>query len=111
MLYDVKALLGVEAEDHDLDEKLNLILSMTTARLKLLLGGITPPESMNHIITEVAVIRFNRIGSEGMTSHTVEGESQQFSDDDFLTFIYKNFITKIKPPWCFHLGGFNIIIG
>ena len=29
------------------------------------------------------MIRFNRIGSEGFSSHSVEGESLSFSDDDF----------------------------
>ena len=42
-----------------------------------------PPDSLNYIIREVSIIRFNKIGSEGMKSHTVEGESQQFVDSDF----------------------------
>lgn len=35
---------------------------------------------------EVSVIRFNRIGSEGLSSHTVEGESMAFTEDDFSGF-------------------------
>lgn len=83
MLNDLKILLGIALEDTDLDNKLRLIISNTTARLKLLLGGIEPPEEMEHIIVEVSVIRFNRIGSEGLASHNVEGESLSFSDGDF----------------------------
>lgn len=83
MLEDLKTLLDIE--DSSLDAKLKLILANTTARLKLILG-IDPPEEMNHIILEVAVIRFNRIGSEGMSSHTVEGESTSYSDADFNAF-------------------------
>jgi hypothetical protein len=83
MLEDLKTLLDIE--DSNLDAKLKLILANTTARLKLILG-IDPPEEMNHIILEVAVIRFNRIGSEGMSSHTVEGESTSYSDSDFNAF-------------------------
>lgn len=83
MLQNLKLLLGLDGSDTSLDAKLSLLLTMTTARLKLLLGGIEPPESMEHIITEVAVIRFNRIGSEGVASHSVEGESLQFADGDF----------------------------
>ena len=41
------------------------------------------PEALAYIVVEVAVARFNRIGSEGMSSHSVEGESISFSDDDF----------------------------
>lgn len=83
MLNNLKTLLDIAESDTSLDTKLKLIVSNTTSRLKLLLGGLEPPEEMNHIILEVAVIRFNRIGSEGLSSHTVEGESQAFSGNDF----------------------------
>lgn len=86
MLDKLKLLLGIQAEDESLDEKLTLIISLVTSRLTLLLGGAEPPEEMDHIIIEVAAVRFNRIGSEGMTSHTVEGESLTFTDDDFSQF-------------------------
>lgn len=84
MLENLKLLLG--RTDNDKDALLELIISTAKARLKLLLGGIEPPESMNHIVLEVSTIRFNRIGSEGMASHTVEGESITFTDDDFAAF-------------------------
>lgn len=84
MLDDLKLLLGIEGTE--LDEKLSLILTTATARLKILLGGIDPPDSLSHIITETAVIRFNKIGSEGLSSHTVEGESLAFTEDDFSGF-------------------------
>lgn len=88
MLNDLKLMLGFESTDTSDDEKLKRIISITTARLKLLLGGIDPPESMEHIILEVSIIRFNKIGSEGMASHTVEGESISYaaSDSDFDAF-------------------------
>lgn len=83
MLDNLKMMLGIAADDIDLDPKLKLILSNTTARLKLLLGGIDPPEEMDHIVLDVAIMRFNRIGSEGLSSHSVEGESLSFSENDF----------------------------
>lgn len=75
MLDSLKALLGLSEEDISQDKKLQLILNAAKSRLKLLLGGIEPPEELNYIILDVAIIRFNRIGSEGLSSHTVEGES------------------------------------
>ena len=86
MLNELKLLLGIPLDDTSEDDKLKLLISTATARLKLLLGGIEPPDSMEHIIREVAIIRFNRIGSEGMASHTVEGESLSFADGDFAAF-------------------------
>ena len=62
MLEDLKILLGIQADDHDRDDLLNTILSGTRARLKSLLGGIESPAYMDYIVTEVSVIRFNRIG-------------------------------------------------
>ena len=84
MLDKLKLMLGLEDEINAvLDTKLTLILDSTKARLKMLLGGIEPPEDMNHIILEVSIKRFNRIGSEGLTGHTVEGESLTFVERDF----------------------------
>lgn len=86
LLEQLENLLGITESDPETDKKLMWILESSKARLKLLLGGIEPPEELNHIIIEVSVIRFNRIGSEGLTSHTVEGESQTWNDDDFSGF-------------------------
>lgn len=83
MLNNLKLLLGIDKNDTSRDDLLKLIIQNTTARLKILLGGIEPPEELNHIILDVAVIRYNRIGSEGLSGHTVEGESMNFADDDF----------------------------
>lgn len=84
MLDELKLLIGIEGTD--LDKKLNLLLTMARKRLKGLLGGIEPPEELEYIIIEVANIRFNRIGSEGLSSHSVEGESLTFTNDDFKEF-------------------------
>lgn len=84
MLSDLKLMLGIVTDDKD--EMLMLIISAATARLKVLLGGVEPPTSLAYIISEVSIRRYNRIGSEGMESHTVEGESISFSDNDFTGF-------------------------
>lgn len=82
MLETLKMLLGF-TDDESRDELLNKLIDLATARLKLLLGGIEPPEELEYIIIDVAAARFNRIGSEGLSSHSVEGESQTFTNDDF----------------------------
>lgn len=86
MLHDLKLMLGISAADTSQDGKLELIIATTSARLKILLGGVDPPESMSHIILEVSIMRFNRIGSEGLSGHSVEGESLQFAESDFVGF-------------------------
>lgn len=86
MLDIIKGLLGFAADDTENDANLNKLISFAVARLKLRLGGIEPPEEMDYIIVEVVIKRFNRIGSEGLSNHSVEGESLTFSDDDFKEF-------------------------
>ena len=76
---DVKALLGIEDEDN----KLNVIITLTENRLKALLGQKEVPSELEYIVTEVSIARFNRIGSEGLSGHTVEGEALTFKDNDF----------------------------
>lgn len=69
-------------------EQLAVIESMTRDRLTVLLGGLDIPEELEYIVTEVSVKRFNRIGSEGATSHNVEGESLNWGDvDDFADYM------------------------
>lgn len=86
MLNEIKRMLGFAADETGKDALLTSILNRTEQRLTVKLGGIVPPPELEYIILEVSIIRFNRIGSEGLDSHTVEGETQSFRDDDFEEF-------------------------
>ena len=48
MLEKLKTMLGFE--DSTQDKKLMLILDSVESRLRLLLGGMDPPDEMEHII-------------------------------------------------------------
>ena len=80
ILENVKELLG---NTKNIDDKLNVIIELTQKRLGNLLSVKEVPEELEYIVIEVSVIRFKRIGSEGVSSHSVEGESMSFNDDDF----------------------------
>lgn len=86
MLEYLRTMLGIEANDTDQNERLSYIITGTTERLKVLIGGIEPPTDLDYIIREVSIKRFNRIGSEGLTMHVVEGENLHFADNDFDEF-------------------------
>ena len=73
MLEDIKELLGISESDITMDTRLEIILNATKSRLKVLLGGIDVPDDLNYIVTDVSIMRFNRIGSEWLSSHSVEG--------------------------------------
>lgn len=70
-----------------IDERLKAITSLVEARLCHKLGGLEEvPEELGYIVDEVSIARFNRIGSEGLSSHSIEGESMSWSDDDFAPY-------------------------
>jgi hypothetical protein len=61
-------------------------VDVATSRLLVRIGAEAVPEQLGYIVREVAVRRYNRIGSEGVSSHTVEGESMSWNEDDFEPF-------------------------
>ena len=76
---NIYTLLGLEQEDREAKAKIDAIVELTTSRLLNLLGGAEEiPSGLEYIVTEVSVMRYNRIGSEGTSSHSVEGETMSW---------------------------------
>lgn len=86
ILEEVLVLLEMKNHENPPLEKLEIIVKLVMRRLCSLLGTTAVPEELSYIVVEVSVIRFNRIGSEGMSIHNVEGESSTYMDDDFQGF-------------------------
>ena len=86
MLDKILLLLGLD--DETITDKVEAIMEMTEQRLMLMLGQSSIPEALSFVVVEVTIARFNRIGSEGTSSHSVSNESMTWSDDDFKP--YKN---------------------
>lgn len=84
-LEDVKTLVkGDEAQ-------LNVIYQQTEKRLlgklnRSLTDILAVPTELDYIVDEVTIARFNRIGSEGMASESVEGRSASYEVDYFAPF-------------------------
>lgn len=85
MLEELKIILGIEDET-DADNLINLIVKLTTQRLKNKLHVDDVPTELDYIVFEIAVKRYNRIGAEGMSAQTIEGKSETFRDSDFDEF-------------------------
>lgn len=77
----IKSLLGI-----DENKQIETIVNLTESRLRVLLGVDEIPSKLEYILIEVSIVRYNKIGSEGVTTHNVEGESMTFSDNDFGAF-------------------------
>lgn len=84
IIEQVKALLGIS--DNLQDDLLEVIRELTEAHFNAYSGQSLIPRSLEFIIVEVMVKRFNRIGSEGMKSQKVEGLTVDFAIDDFLEY-------------------------
>ncbi|MBU8567583.1 phage head-tail connector protein [Virgibacillus pantothenticus] len=89
-LNNVKTLLGIEEDDLQ-DRPLTIIISNVRAHLTLWLKKHTDlkeiPEELNFIVEELAIARFQRIGSEAMKSESVEGHSVTYNEDDFAPYL------------------------
>lgn len=84
ILANVKTLLGLT--DTLQDKLLTVIQELTEAHFRAYSGQDVVPVDLEYIITEVMVKRFNRIGSEGLSSQSVEGLSMSFAQDDFAEY-------------------------
>ena len=83
MLQQTLLLLGLSDATDEIKDKVQTILDMTEQRLTMLLGTAVP-SVLSYIVVEVAIARYNRIGSEGVGTHSVQGESLHWNtDDDF----------------------------
>lgn len=73
-----------EAQKRLLETVINLTQSKLLARLPG--DGKAVPGGLEHIVIEVAIERFNRIGSEGMSQESQDGHSVVFTDDPFKAY-------------------------
>lgn len=80
----VARILGLsDTTDNAVIDVINDCVDVAASRLLIRIGTETVPQQLGYIVREVAVRRYNRIGSEGVASHTVEGESMSWNEDDF----------------------------
>lgn len=82
-LNDVYTLLELENDDRVITIH-NMVEKRLLRRLNRRLNSVsTIPEELDWIVTEITIARFNYIGSEGMTSESVEGHSANYWKDVF----------------------------
>lgn len=60
------------------------IYNAIAERLLIRLDETKVPLSLEYVVDEATIRRFNRIGSEGMKSESVEGHSVTYLDEDEL---------------------------
>src|SRR5690625_2867532 len=99
MLERIKTLLGINVDEQA--DAIEITIENTKNPLEGMLGKSVPSE-LEYIIEEITVRRFNRIGSEGMRSESVEGHTVEFYDleDEFKPYltIIEQYKDDPEPP-------------
>ena len=101
LLNRIKTLLQI----NDNDELIYEIAEITKEKILNYINQEELPKELEFILVEMAVSRFNKIGSEGFASESTDGKSVSY-EDDFE--IYKQYL----DDYLFRIGqnkGFKLL--
>ena len=85
LLNRIKTLLNVEGNENLIYE----IVNITESKILNYINASEMPKELEFVLIELSVQRFNRIGSEGIASESIDGKSVSY-DDDFTG--YKHYL-------------------
>ena len=85
LLNRIKTLLNIEGNEELITE----IVNITEAKILNYINAIEMPIELEFVLIELSVQRFNRIGSVGIASESIDGKSVSY-DDDFTG--YKHYL-------------------
>ena len=85
LLNRIKTLVNIAGNEELLTE----IVNITEAKILNYINAIEMPIELEFVLIELSVQRFNRIGSEGIASESIDGKSVSY-DDDFTG--YKHYL-------------------
>ena len=75
----VKVLLGTTNTTDD-EELLYEIVEITKSKILNYINQTKMPKELEFVLVELAIQRFNRIGSEGIASESIDGKSVSYED-------------------------------
>ena len=81
LLNRVKVLLGITNNDNE--ELLREIIEITKSKILSYINEIEIPTELEFVLVELSIKRFNRIGSEGFVSETVDGKTMSYEESEF----------------------------
>ena len=84
----IKTLTGVYEQDELLTEIVNIIEEKILSYMQVK----TIPNNLSWIVIEMAIARFNRIGSEGLTTESVDGKQNSYVEDELAQ--YKHYLNE-----------------
>ena len=78
LLNRVKVLLGITNNDNE--ELLREIIEITKSKILNYINEVELPLELEFVLVELTIQRYNRIGSEGIVSESVDGKSVSYED-------------------------------
>ena len=81
LLNRIKVLLGITNNDNE--ELLREIIEITEAKILNYINSSELHKQLEFVLVELSIKRFNRIGSEGFTSETVDGKTMSYEESEF----------------------------
>ena len=83
LLNRMKVLLGIADNKllTDNDELLNEILDITKSKILNYINEAELPFELEFVLIELAIQRYNKIGSEGVASESIDGRTTSYEDD------------------------------
>lgn len=78
MINKIKLYIGIE--DSDSDELLFDIVEDVEAFICNYVNEASVNESLKWIVKELSIARYNRLGSEGLSSESIDARTNQFND-------------------------------
>ena len=75
----MKVLLGI-TDNTDNEELLYEIVEITKSKILNYINQTKIPKELEFVLVELSIQRFNRIGSEGIASESIDGKSVSYED-------------------------------
>ena len=83
-LDNIKILLGLENDEKD--EILTVLLTNAVSTINVYLGVTELPQELNFVAEQLAVIKFNKLGSEGIQTEKIDVLSTTYQADELASF-------------------------
>ena len=77
LLNRIKTLLSIEGNENLIYE----IVNITESKILNYINATEMPIELEFVLIELAIQRYNRIGSEGVASESVDGRTTSYEDD------------------------------
>ena len=81
----IKILLGLEDDDSQ-DEILAILLSNAVSTINVYLGVTELPNELEFVAEQLAIIKYNKLGSEGISTEKIDVLSTTYQADELASF-------------------------